>query len=120
MLFDISRYLIDKYFDMIWSITPSGDPPQMDLPKINFFSGLNLGASFFDISRYLTNKHFETVWRYLTPFPRYPRKKIFFEWFNLGCHFFDVSRYLRDKYFNIVWGYPPPLVPPKGPPTLSL
>ena len=29
--FDISRYLTDKYFEIVWGYQPSGDPP-----KINF------------------------------------------------------------------------------------
>ena len=37
VLFDISRYLTDKYFDIVWGchIPPRG-PPQMDPPKIIF------------------------------------------------------------------------------------
>ena len=37
--FAISRYLTDKYFDIVWGCHSSlGTPPQMDPPKINFLT----------------------------------------------------------------------------------
>ena len=37
--FDISRYLTDKYFDIVWGCHPLG-PLQNGLQKINFLNGL--------------------------------------------------------------------------------
>ena len=38
--FDISRYLTDKYFDIVWGCHAPRGHPQMDPPKINFLNGL--------------------------------------------------------------------------------
>ena len=35
VLFDISRYLTDKYFEIVWGCHPLG-PPQIEPLKINF------------------------------------------------------------------------------------
>ena len=72
VVFDISRYSTDKYFDIVWGChplgvppprgaTPSG-PPQMDPPKINVSNSSTWVPVCFDISRYLTNKYFDIVW----------------------------------------------------------
>ena len=53
-VFDISRYLADKYFDIVWRYPRR--PPQNQ-----FFERLNLGCHFFDISRYLREKYFDIV-----------------------------------------------------------
>ena len=50
VFFDISRYLRNKYFDMVWGYHPLGDLPKW-IPKNEFFNGLTKGASFFYISR---------------------------------------------------------------------
>ena len=51
VFYDISRYLTDKYFDIIWGATPfpPGTPPNGP-PKINFFELFNLGCRFVLIS----------------------------------------------------------------------
>ena len=41
-VFDTSRNLIDKYFDIVWGCHLPGNPP-----KINFLNGLTWGASVF-------------------------------------------------------------------------
>ena len=46
LFFDISRYLTDKYFDIVWGATPPGTPPNGP-PKNQFFEWLNLDASLF-------------------------------------------------------------------------
>ena len=45
LFFDISTYLTEKYFDVVWDATPRG-PPQMDPPKINFFKRLKIEFYF--------------------------------------------------------------------------
>ena len=71
--FDISRYLTDKYFDIVWGYHPPRDPPNGP-PKNQFFEWLKLEFYFFDISRYLTHKYFDIVWG----LPKWtPRKSIF-------------------------------------------
>ena len=68
LLFDISRYLTDKYFDIVWGATSPLGTPHIDPPKINFLNGLiiRVPAEFspvcFDISKYLTDKYFDIVW----------------------------------------------------------
>ena len=42
MLFDICRYLTDKYFDIVWGTTPPGTP-RNEPPKNHFFERLNFG-----------------------------------------------------------------------------
>ena len=39
-VFYISKYLTDKYFDIVWGSPP--ETPQMDLPKNQFFERFNL------------------------------------------------------------------------------
>ena len=56
--FDISRYLTDKYFDMVWGCRSLGTPQNQ------VFKQLNLGCHFVDINRYLVDKHFGVVWGY--------------------------------------------------------
>ena len=64
LVFDISRYLTDKYFDIVWGATPWG-PPQMDPPKINFEMARAKVPVFYDISRYLTDKYLTPLfWRF--------------------------------------------------------
>ena len=45
MFYDISRYLTDKYFDIVWGATPPNGPP-----KNEFFERLNLECQCFMIS----------------------------------------------------------------------
>ena len=57
VLYDIRRYLTDKYFDILYW----GYPPVT--PQKSMFSTPQLGVPVcFDISRYLTNKYFDIVW----------------------------------------------------------
>ena len=46
--YDISRYLTDKYFDIVWALWFGGattlGTPQMNPPKNQFFLRLNLGC----------------------------------------------------------------------------
>ena len=119
--FDISKYLTDKYFEIVWGY----QPPKIDPPKINFLKGstnisvdidLFLCISFY-ISRYLTDKYFDILRGSLgTP---NSLKINYFESLDLGCQFFDISRYLTDQYFDIVWGALPPKNPPNGPPKIN-
>ena len=46
--FDISRYLTDKYFDIVWGCHPSRTP-QNRAPKNQFFEWLNLEWQYFMI-----------------------------------------------------------------------
>ena len=41
VFYDISKYLTDKYFDIVWGCHPP-ETPQMDLPKNQIFERLNL------------------------------------------------------------------------------
>ena len=110
MFFDISRYLRDKYFDIVWGCHPPGTP------KNQFFEWLQLEFYFFfDISRYITEKYFDIVWGCPPPPPGDPQMdptKINFlnssTWVPV-C--FDIRRYLTNNNFDIVWGYHPPREP---------
>ena len=57
MFFDISRYLRDKYFDMVWGYHPLEDP-QKSIFKMAWAEAL----VFFDISTFLRHKCFNIVW----------------------------------------------------------
>ena len=57
MFFDISRYLRNKYFDVVW-----GYQPPRGLPKINFEMARAGALLFFDISTFLRDKSFDIVW----------------------------------------------------------
>ena len=61
---DISRYLTDKYFDIVWGVIPRG-PPKWT-PKNQFFERLNLGVPVcYDIRRCLTDKYLTLLfWRF--------------------------------------------------------
>ena len=87
--YDISRYLMDKFFDIVWGC----HPPQMDPSKINFLNGSTSGAVFFDISRDSTEKYLDIVWGATPPGnpPNEPLKNQFFEWLNLGCQSVLIS-----------------------------
>ena len=57
--FDISRYLTDKYFDIVWGCYLPRGPPKRSPQKSMFFTA-QLGVPVgFDISRYLTDEYFE-------------------------------------------------------------
>ena len=65
VLFDISGYLKDKYFDIVWGYYDPWEPPQINPSKNQFFEPRNFGCQFFfDISRYLIGKYFDIVWEY--------------------------------------------------------
>ena len=49
LFFDISRYLTDKYFDIVWGCHPPRTPPNGP-PKNQFFEQLNLECQCFMIS----------------------------------------------------------------------
>ena len=49
VFYDISRYLTDKYFDIVWECHPPRDPPKWN-PKNQFFERLDLGCQFILIS----------------------------------------------------------------------
>ena len=104
--FGISRYLTDKYLDIVWGCHPTGTPPNRPLKN-----NLLLWYQFYDISRDLTDKYFDIVWGCHPPWrlPQMdpPRNQFFAAqlWVPV-C--FDISRDLTDKYFGIVWGCPPP------------
>ena len=62
VFYDISRYLIDKYFDIVWGCHALGDPPN-GLAKNQCFLTAQLRVPvFYDISIYLTDKYFDIVW----------------------------------------------------------
>ena len=57
VFFDISRYLRDKYFDVVWGYrTPQGPP------KINFQLARAGALAFFDDSTFLRHEYFDIVW----------------------------------------------------------
>ena len=61
--YDISRYLTDKYFDIVWGCHhPPGDPPKWTPKKSIFWMAQARVPVFYDISRYLTDKYFDIVW----------------------------------------------------------
>ena len=60
VFFFISRYIGDKYFDIVWGCQPPGDSRNRP-PKIKFLNGLSLDAIFL-ICRCLTDKYFDIVW----------------------------------------------------------
>ena len=114
-LFDISRYLTDKYFDIVWGCHPSGDPPKWTPQKLIFWTAQLRVPMFYDISRYLTDKCIDIVWGCQPPGnpPKWTPQKSIFERPKVEFYFFfDISRYLTDKYIDIVWGCHPP-GPPK-------
>ena len=111
VFYDISRYLTDKYFDIVWNATPPPGTPQMDPPKINFLNGSARLLLFFDISRYLTDKYFDIVWGCHPPRepPQMDSPKIKF-WTSQARVpvFYDIRRYLTDKYILtlLFWRFP--------------
>ena len=48
--FDVSRYLTDKYFDIVWGCQPPQGTPPNEPPKNQFFEWLNLGCQCFMMS----------------------------------------------------------------------
>ena len=94
---DISRYLTDKYFVIVWGCHP---------PKINFLNSLTWVPVCFDISRCLiTDKYFDVVWGATSlGTPIWTPKNQFFERLNLGCHCFMI-RYQEIFNWLIFWLY---------------
>ena len=91
VVFDISRYLTDKYFDIVWGCHPP-KPLQMDPPKINFLNGSTWVLVCFDISRYLTNKYFDIVWGcHRQGTSQIDHQKSIFERLKLDCQCFMIS-----------------------------
>ena len=62
VFYDISRDLIDKYFDIVWGCHPPGDPPKWTPQKSIFWMAQLRVPVCFDISRCLTDKYFDIVW----------------------------------------------------------
>ena len=61
--YDISRYLTDKYFDIVWGChPPSRGTPKWTPQKSIFWTAQLRVPVCFDISRYLTDKYFDRVW----------------------------------------------------------
>ena len=90
--FNISRYLTDKYFNVVWGCHPPGDSPNRP-PKSTFWMAQARVLLFFDISRYLTDNYFDIVWGCHPPWgPRngLPKNQIF-ERLNLECQCFMMS-----------------------------
>ena len=54
---DISRYLIDKYFDIVCRY--HHQETLNNILKINFLKGSSYDVSFFDISSCLRDKYFD-------------------------------------------------------------
>ena len=108
MFYDISRYLTDKYFDIVWECHAPWGPPNR--PQKSIFSTAHLRVPvFYDIRRYVTDKCFGIVWRChppptVTPPKMGPQKSFFFLTAQLRVRvFYDISRDLTDKYFGVVW-----------------
>ena len=63
VFFDISKYLEEKYFVVVWGYHLPRRPPQNGPSKNQFFEGLNLRClCFFYISRYLRDKYLDVAW----------------------------------------------------------
>ena len=114
MFYDSSKYLTEKYFDIVWGCHPPRRPPK----KPNFWTAQLRVPVCFDISWYLTNKYFDIVWGCHppgTPPNGSPKKSNFWMAQLRVPVFYDISRYLTDKYFGVVWGCHSPGTPPTGP-----
>ena len=61
MFYDISRYFLDKYFDIVWGCHPPGDPPNEPLQKSIFLTAQARVPVFYDIRRDLTDKLFDST-----------------------------------------------------------
>ena len=61
VFFDISRYLRDNQFDIVWGYHPARDPPQMDPQEQIFLTAQTRVPGFYDISRYLNRQYFNRV-----------------------------------------------------------
>ena len=122
--FDISRYLTDVYFDIVWGCHIFLGTPKYTPQKSIFSTAKAWVPVLYDISRHLTDKYFDIVWGCHPPGdpPNGPPKKSIFLMAQLlvpVC--FDISRYLTNKYFDIVWGcHPlPPGTPQMYPPKIN-
>ena len=61
VVFDISRYLTDKYLDIVGGCHPPGNPPNGP-PKTSIsLMAQHRVPRFYDISRDLTDKYFGVV-----------------------------------------------------------
>ena len=90
---DISRYLTDKHFDIVWGYPPPGDP-QIAPQKSIFLTAQARVLVLFDISRYLTDKYFDLVWGTTSSWgpPQHGApKNQFFERLNLERQFVLIS-----------------------------
>ena len=57
-----SRYLRDKYFDVVWGYLPPSTL-QIDTPKIYFLNDSSKSTSFFfDVNAYLRNEYLDRAW----------------------------------------------------------
>ena len=111
VLFDISSYLTDKYFDIVWGCHHPGDPFKWTSQTSIFWMAQARVLLFFDISRYLTDKYFDIVLG--VPSPRgSPQTSIFW----MAQVWVLLFWYQEIFYRQIFWhslGVPPPGVPPK-------
>ena len=57
MLFDITRYLTEKYFDIVWGFPPPRGPPN-ELLTNQFFEQLKLGCQFLGYQQILNRQIF--------------------------------------------------------------
>ena len=112
VFYDISRYLPDKHFDIVWGCHPLGTPQK------SIFWTVQLRAPVcLDISRYLTEKYFGIVWGCQPP--GIPQKSNFWTAQLRVPVCIDISRDLTDKYFGLVLGCHLPWDPPIGPPKIN-
>ena len=67
VFYDISRYLTDKYFGIVWGCHAPGDPPKWTPQKSIFCRAQAKVAVFYGIRRYLTDKFFDIVYGWHPP-----------------------------------------------------
>ena len=83
VFYDISTYLTDKYFDIVWGCHPPPPPPPPPgtppngPPQKSIFGMAQLRVPvFYDNSTYFTDKYFDIVWGCHPPADP-PKKSIF-------------------------------------------
>ena len=116
VLFDISRYLTDKYFDIVWGCPPP-DIPKIDPQKSIFWAAWARVPVCIDISRYLTDKYFDIVWRChpLPPLNWTRQKSIFWMAQTRVPVCFDIGRYLTAIFWHSLGIHIPLGISPNGP-----
>ena len=110
VFFDISSYLREKYFYVIWGYHPPQEPKWT--PQNQFFARLNLTCQCFLISVDISETNTLT-WFGGTTSP-WGSPKINFQLAQARTlFFFYISTYLRDESFDTIWGITPPRIPQK-------